>query len=283
MCASNPGSVCGAVSNVTSAVAAALTAVSAHQGIRLNGTRDCSDETQGLCMCFRRSLLWIAHAGHYCPWRILLHSSHPAHLYGMCGNHHHWPGKLLMFVRSLRPSKSIQTERSTRHCCCITIITSAWCNLCVVTGSYMVHACLVHAVAPPSYRTGCGTSSPSLSLLCNIFMLPSSFRSCHSHFCTPSLILVTAVQHQYAHRSHSHSCNLILILVTAMQQLPCSQVPGLSGASTCNPTTGSFCHGLDASSLIFLSRRATQLANMTQTQLSALGPTYTCQSLTSGY
>jgi hypothetical protein len=59
------------------------------------------------------------------------------------------------------------------------------------------------------------------------------------------------------------------------------QVAGLPGATTCNSAAGSYCHGLDASSLIFASRRASKLSGMTQAQLAALGPTYTCQSLTS--
>jgi hypothetical protein len=59
------------------------------------------------------------------------------------------------------------------------------------------------------------------------------------------------------------------------------QVAGLPGATTCRPSSGSYCHGLDASSLIFVGRRpASLLASMTQAQLTTLGPKYTCHSLT---
>jgi hypothetical protein len=66
-----------------------------------------------------------------------------------------------------------------------------------------------------------------------------------------------------------------------MPLVVCLQVSGLPNATTCNPSSGSYCHGLDASSLIFLSRRTSRVATMSQDELTAVGPTYTCQSLTS--
>jgi hypothetical protein len=66
----------------------------------------------------------------------------------------------------------------------------------------------------------------------------------------------------------------------ALNYLKANKYPAFKNGTTCNPTSGSYCHGLDASSLIFLDRRASKIASMSQDELTALGPTYTCQSLT---